>query len=187
MGLTLDQEQLPGEVDTPSVAVCEPDAACLWYVLHTRSRQEKALTRDLTAMGIRHYLPTSEQTRYYGRRKVLVDVPLFAGYVFLRGTIEQAYQADRTDRVARLIPVPDQDTLAWELENIQLALTRQAPLDAYPYLRTGVRVEVRSGPFRGLQGRIDRRTRHNRLVVQIDTLGQAAGLEIDGALLEPID
>ena len=187
MGLTLDQEQLPGDVNTPSVAVCEPDAAGLWYVLHTRSRQEKALTRDLTAMGIRHYLPMLEQTRYYGRRKVLVDTPLFAGYVFLRGTIEQAYQADRTDRVARLIAVADQDTLAWELENIQLALSRRAPLDAYPYLRSGVRVEVRSGPFRGLQGRIDSRTRRNRLVVQIETLGQAAGLEIDGALLEAID
>jgi len=59
-------------------------------------------------------------------------------------------------------------------------------LELYPFLRVGVRVEVRSGPLRGLQGLIEDRTRRNRLVLQVNMLGKAASLEIDGALLDPL-
>jgi transcription antitermination factor NusG len=47
-------------------------------------------------------------------------------------------------------------------------------------------VEVRAGPFRGLQGVIDSRSKLNRLILQIDMLGRAVSLEIDAALLEPV-
>ncbi|NJL30334.1 MAG: hypothetical protein HC898_01150 [Phycisphaerales bacterium] len=49
------------------------DAPGLWYILHTRSRQEKAVTEVLSAMGIPHYLPlvksspVSWQTQGQGR------------------------------------------------------------------------------------------------------------------------
>lgn len=156
----------------------------LWFVLHTRSRQEKTLAADLGAMGIAHYLPMLRRVRYYRRRKASVNLPLFPGYLFLRGTHEQAYAADRTGRVASLIKVADQQQLAWELRNIQKALSQQAPLDPFPALQEGVRVEVRRGPFRGLQGLIEGRSRSDRLILQIEILGSARSMEIDGALLE---
>ncbi len=36
-----------------------------WYVLQTRSHQEKALARTLTASGIAHYLPLTKRPRYH--------------------------------------------------------------------------------------------------------------------------
>jgi transcription antitermination factor NusG len=50
-----------------------------------------------------------------------------------------------------------------------------------------LRVEVRSGPFRGLQGVIEEVGRNDRLILQVQTLGRAVCLEIDGALLDPLD
>jgi Transcription termination factor nusG/KOW motif len=159
-----------------------------WHVLHTLSRQEKSLCEDLDARGICYYLPLTERIHFYGRRKVVCDFPVFAGYVFLLGTIQQAYSADRTGRVARIIPVFDQDRLNWELRNLQIALDRRATLDLYPNLRSGARVEVRSGPFRGLQGVVeDRADRKNRLILQVATLGKSVSLEIDGSLLDRLD
>ncbi len=158
-----------------------------WHVLHTKSRQEKALSADLTAMGIAHFLPLVRECKYYGSRKVIVDSSLFPSYLFLRGTIEDAWMAERTKRVARIIVVVDQERLQWELMNLRTVLTRQAQLDPYPCLKKGVRVEVRSGPFRGVQGLVEDKPRPDRLVLQVDMLGKAVSLEIDGALLEPLN
>jgi len=157
-----------------------------WRLLHTRSRQEKAVAADLRAMGIAYFLPIVVQPRYYGRRKLLVDLPLYPGYVFLRGSLDDAYSADRTGRIAQIIQVSDQRQLDWELRNLHLALTRQAPLEPYPFLKVGRKVEVRSGPFRGVQGIIEENDGRT-LSLQVQMLGRGVSLEIDGALLEPLE
>ena len=158
-----------------------------WFVLHVKSRQEKALARDLQAIGICHYLPLIAQTKYYGVRKFHVKKPLFAGYLFLRGAPADAYRAHNTRRVARILSVANQPQLEWELRNLHLALSKSATLEMYPFLRRGVRVQVRSGPFRGLQGVIDKIGGRDRLILQMQMLGKASSLEIDGALLDPVD
>lgn len=158
-----------------------------WHVLHTSSRQEKILSDTLHAMSICHFLPLVRQARYYGKRKAFVEVPLFPGYVFLFSCLEDAFQADRTGRVAQIIPVPDQRQLDAELRNLYLALSKNAELDRFPMLKKGVRVEVRSGPFRGLQGVIEDRSRADRLYLKVDMLGTAARMQIDAALLDPLD
>jgi transcription termination/antitermination protein NusG len=157
-----------------------------WYVLHTMSRQEKLVAEMLSAMQIAHFLPLLHQTRYYGKRKFLVELPLFPGYVFLRGSQVEAYESNRTKRIAHILPVHDQLRLDWELRNLFSATENGANLDTYPYLTIGTLVEVRSGPFRGLQGVIDSRLRSNRLILQVGMLGRAVSLEIDAALLDAI-
>ena len=158
----------------------------LWHLLYVKSRQEKQLSDDLTAMGIVNYLPLMRQTRYYGRRKSNLELPLFPGYVFLLGSLDDAYLADRTKRVVSIIKVSNQKQIEWELENIRTALSCDAELAPHPFLREGTRVEVRSGPFRGLQGVIESRTRADRLILQVEMLARAVGLEIDAALLDPV-
>ena len=162
-----------------------PDVA--WHVLHTSSRQEKILSDTLRAMGVCHFLPLVNQTRYYGKRKATIELPLFPSYVFLFGTLDEAYEADRTGRIARIIPVIDQRQLDRELRTLHLALSQNAVLDRYPLLKKGVRVEVSSGPFRGLQGVIEDRAKADRLFLKVQMLGTAARMQIDAALLDPID
>jgi transcription antitermination factor NusG len=157
-----------------------------WHVLHVKSRQEKALSADLSIRGIEYYLPLVRQARFYGHRKADVQLPLFAGYLFLLGTMEQAYSADRTGRVARIIPVFDQEKMDWELANLQMAMQLEPNLTPYPFLKTGARVEVRSGPFRGVQGIVEGRAKECRLVLQVTTLGKAVSLEIDASQVDPV-
>jgi transcription antitermination factor NusG len=158
-----------------------------WFVLSTRSRQEKALAADLTENGIAHFLPLVTKIRFWGNRKAKVQEALFPGYLFLRGSNEETYFADRTGRVAQIIPVADQKELTWELQNLAKALDSDTPLDPYPYLKKGVRVEVTSGPLRGLQGIVESRGSSEQLILAVDMLGRAVSLELHGALVEPID
>lgn len=163
--------------------------AVRWHVLQTRSRQEKALAENLEARGIRYFLPLVQVARIYGGRRTKVELPLFPGYLFLQGTLEQVYVADRTKRVAKVIPVFDQARLAEELRSVDRAIRGAgdtARFDPFPYLKKGIRVEVISGPMRGVRGVIEDRRKRDRLILQVHVLGQSTSLEVDSALLAPI-
>jgi transcriptional antiterminator NusG len=163
------------------------DAPGDWFVLHTKSRQEKALADDLANRGVPHFLPLVTKLRIWRKRKIPVEEPLFPGYVFLKGTTDEAYQADRTKRVAHIIPVADQKRLHWELQNLAVALSHKTTLDPYPYLKKGVRVEVTSGPLRGLQGFVEARTSIDKLILAIDMLGRAVSVELHGAQVDTLE
>ena len=158
-----------------------------WYVLHTKSRQEKALAESLDAMQVRYYLPIIDHVRIHGGRRARVQMPMFPGYLFLHGSRDDAFASDRTRRVAHIIHVPDQQRLTEELNNIRLALSNAQPMDPYPYLAAGVRVVVRCGPLQGMTGKVESRTQLNRLILQVDVLGQACSLEVDGTILDVLD
>ncbi len=163
------------------------DADSRWFVLRTRSRQEKALESTLRGAGIGCYLPLRRTVRRYGERRVESLLPMFPGYVFLWGVRDETYFADRTRRVAGVIPVTDQATLEWELEGLHRALECGATLDPYEAIHEGLRVRVLSGPFEGLEGVVASRVSPERLVLQVRMLNTAASLDIHGGLVEPID
>ena len=158
-----------------------------WFVLRTRARQEKILASQLTAMSVPAFLPLIKTVRFYAGTKALVELPLFPGYVFLRGTKDDAYVADRTRRVAQVITVTNQHRLETELRSLHLALQGRVPLDPYPGLKKGVWVEIRSGPLRGIRGLIEDKSRANLLIRQVEILGRGVSLEVDGSLLDVID
>lgn len=164
-----------------------PDFDGPWVVLHTRSRQEKALAEDLTRLGIPYFLPLLHSVRFYNGRKARVRVPMFPSYLFLRGEMEEAYRAEKTRRLVGIIRVPEPQRLSWELRNLALALTSDATLDPYPNVVRGVRVEVVRGPFMGLQGVVADRTRLDRVHLQVSMLGGGAALELDAALVVPME
>src|SRR5436853_7924145 len=86
-----------------------------WHVIHTRSRQEKAVAEILSATGGTPYLPLHRRVMYYGHRKRVVEAPLFSCYLFLWGLPDHAYAAISSKRVAQIIAVPDQEALTDEL------------------------------------------------------------------------
>ena len=183
---------LPTEIFGVSV---EKDASLLtgetlpWHVLQTKSRQEKVLAESLAARGIRCFLPLVDVQRTHGNRRARVELPLFPGYLFLQGPLEHVYTADRTKRVAKVIKVFDQAKLAEELRSVELAIRnadKSTKFDPFPYLKRGIRVEVVSGPLKGVRGVIEDRRKRDRLILQVDVLGQATSLEVDSALLMPI-
>ena len=167
-------------------AVFDTDAGD-WFVLHTRTHQERKLADALHAMDVAYFLPLKRSIRFHGARQSALLAPLFPNYLFMRGDIDQVYLADRTKRVCQVIPVHDQGRLENELRAIHLVLAEGGSLDPHPYLKVGMRVEVRSGPFRGIRGLVKQKTKESKLVLQVDVLGQATSLEIDGSLLEAVN
>ncbi len=158
-----------------------------WFVLQTKSRQEKVVCDFFKERGVEHLLPLVSKTTYYGKRKIKSEIPLFPGYVFVRSVVEEAYAADRTKRLVRIIPVFDQTRIEEELRSLTRALEADQPFDRHPCLVAGVRVEVKSGPLQGVRGVVESRLKTDRLVLQVEILGQAISVEVDTDLLVILD
>ena len=174
-----------GECQDPVLTAGQDQAT--WFVLHTRSRQEKAVAESLSALGIEHFLPTVERRKRYAHRTRIVEFPLFPSYVFMRGGDSARVAAYDTQRVAAVLPVKDQARLEHELNQIRFAIDSGVEVDPYPYLKVGNWVRVRSGPLQGLEGIVEDRREIQRLILQVHVLNRALSLGIDGHLLEPLD
>ena len=163
------------------------DFTGLWWVAHTRSRNEKALAQDLIRKTISYFLPMSWKVRRCRGRKIRSLLPLFSGYLFFCGDENQRVELLRTNRVAGLIKVKDQEKLLGELLQIERALEAGAPLAPHRYVKAGQLCRVTEGPLADLEGIVVRTKTATRLVLRIDMLGQAASVEVDTDIIEVLD
>jgi len=157
-----------------------------WWLVHTKSRNEKALAADLDRRQIDYFLPLVRPSQRSGGHAASIEIPLFPGYLCLRGGDEQRYLTLTTHRAAAVFDVFDQERLAAELATLHRALTSLESIDLYPGIRKGRRCLIRSGHLRGVEGVVIRRRGLCRVFLAIGILGQSAELEIDPALLDLI-
>lgn len=174
------------------------DFAGLWWVAHTKSRNEKALANDLVRRDISYFLPMSWKVQRRRGRTIRSLLPLFGGYLFFCGNENHRLEILQTNRVANLIEVKDQQKLLGELLQIEQALQAGTPIEPHRYIKAGQHCRVIAGPLADLNGIvIDVPKRKKgasggpvktknvvRLVLQIDMLGQAASVEIDIDMIE---
>jgi transcription termination/antitermination protein NusG len=183
--LELETRHDAAAVQSKNEAACENGYK--WMVLCTKSRQEKAIAQYLDSRQFHYYLPLIDRVNYIRGRKFTSRVPLFPGYIFLRGAAEHWYAAVDTGRVSHVLEVKDQVRLDSELQQLQRAIEREAELELYPFAVVGRRCRVVKGPLSGLEGIITQRDRRDRLVLHVDVLGRGAALEIDLDLIEPVE
>ncbi len=158
-----------------------------WWVVHTKSRNEKALAHDLIRRNISYFLPMTWNVRRKSRRTIRSLLPLFGGYLFFCGRENDRIELLRTDRVANLIEVKDQQKLLKELQQIEQALQAGVPVTPHKYIKEGQKCRVIAGPLMGLEGVVAKTRGATRLVLQVDLLGQAASVEIDVDMIEIAD
>jgi transcriptional antiterminator RfaH len=157
-----------------------------WWLAHTKPRQEKAVAAALYCRQVCFYLPLVNRRSITRGRSRVASVPLFPGYVFIRGNENARLLALKTNRLITIQPVPDRALLHKQLGTFARLIAAGAPLVRETRLVPGERVQVKTGPFRGTEGVIVRRNRKTELVVSIDFLQQGASLLMDDCMLEPV-
>ncbi len=158
-----------------------------WWVAHTKSRNEKALAHDLIGRQVSYFLPMTWKVTHHRGRKIKSLLPLFCGYLFFCGNERQRLDVLKTNRVAGLIAVNDQQLLVEELSAIEKALKAGAVLQKDRYIKAGQRCRVTAGPLHDVEGVVQRSGSAARLVLKVDMLGQAASVEVDSDLIEVIE
>ena len=157
-----------------------------WWAVYTKARQEKALARFLTSQKLPFYLPLVAKENLIRGRRVVSQIPLFGGYVFLFGDEQERVSCLTTNRVSRILEVTDGEELVADLRNVQTLIDSDAPLTVERRLQVGQRVRIKSGSMMGLEGTVLSRKGKSQLVVGVRFLQQGISVEISGFMVEPI-
>ena len=154
-----------------------------WYVLHTKSRFENVVFDGLNKKRLEVFLPKIKVKSKRKDRKMMIRVPLFPGYLFVKASLDAYRHLEivKTAGVVKLIgtkdgPVPVADDT---VESLKIMVASEHPVATGSRLRRGDRVMVVSGPFAGVNGTFVRYRGRGRVVVNIDALGQYAGVDVD--------
>jgi transcription antitermination factor NusG len=158
-----------------------------WWAIYTRHQHEKAVAQVLTTKGFEVFLPLYDSVRRWKDRSKILSLPLFPGYVFLRGGLNRRLQVITTPGIHTILyhgerpaVIPDE-----QMDAIRSALNGPARVEPHPYLRRGERVRVTRGSLEGVVGILVRKKSLYRLILSVEMLAQSVSVEIDAADVEP--
>lgn len=181
--LPLEPFLFPDELlNQPAPGDEEPER---WWVLHTRPRAEKALARKLLRRNVPFFLPLHRR-QWRSRGRLLSSyMPLFPGYLFVRGDAGTAHRALETNLIARILSVGDQARLHTDLGRIHRLIAAGAPLTPEDRLSPGTPVAITRGSLAGLEGTILRRGKDLKLVIEVEFLQRGVSVEVESWMIEP--
>jgi transcriptional antiterminator NusG len=161
-----------------------------WFVLHTKSRFENVVNEGLLKKSKDVFLPKIKVRSKRRDRKVMIQVPLFPGYLFVKTNLNPYEHVDilKTVGAVRLvgnkdgpIPVPMET-----VESLKIMIRGGDTVSTGTRFRKGDRVVVVTGLFTGVTGTFVRYRGVGRVVVNVEALGQYAWVEVDEEDIEII-
>jgi transcription antitermination factor NusG len=157
-----------------------------WLAAYTKSRQEKALARQLEAMNVPFYLPLVPHVSVIRGRRVKSLLPLFMSYVFVFADEDERILTLSTQRITQLHCAHDSALMTTDLKNIRVLIESGTPLTVESRLEPGWRVRVKSGALMGMEGTVVCRRGCERLLVAVEFLQQGVSVEISDFQVEPL-
>lgn len=156
---------------------------------HTRHQHEKSVCEMLVTKGFEVFLPLYESTRRWKDRHKVLSLPLFPGYVFVRGAMDRRLPVLTTPGVHAVISQGDRIAVVpeEEIEAIRRTVEGDFNVEPHPFLHCGERVRVVRGSLEGVEGILTRKKNRFRLVLTVEMLVQSVAVEIDAMDVVPIE
>ena len=165
----------------------------LWYALLTRSNFEQTVYSRICKKRIDAFLPRTRKPSKRKDRKLMIETPLFPGYVFVKSTKAAADQLPILKTVGAVrflgnrdgpVPVPEHQIEALKLLT---SATRDLVTGSIVELKKGDPVIILEGPMAGLKGEFfEQKGRGGRVIIKVGLLGRYAGVEVDFDKVEKI-
>lgn len=160
-----------------------------WFAVYTTSRHEKRVARHLEQRQVEHFLPIYRtQHRWKDGSRVMLDLPLFPGYVFVRIQGSDRVSVLEVPGVVSIIgtashpsPLPD-----FEVEALRAGLDPRRA-EPHPLVTVGQQVRIKTGALAGIEGIVVRKKGGYRVVLTLDLLMQSIAIEVDGDDVEPVN
>ena len=159
-----------------------------WFAIRVRSRSEKVAAADLSARGFPVCAATAPHRRVWIDRIRTVQMPLFPGYIFAQFHPADRAVIQRASGVAGIVGCNgiDHPVSAQEMEPVLTLLRSGVEVFKTPYLHVGAKVRVCHGSLAGVTGELLQIKNRFRLVVSVHLLQRSVAVEVDSALVEPI-
>ncbi len=152
-----------------------------WRVFYTRPRAEKRCEACLAECGVDVYLPKRKVVRQWRDRRKKVSVPLFPNYIFARVNESDRIRVLKVNGIARCLAFGGKLARLAPKEIEQLRILEKYPhrLEAVegPLPALGERVEIKSGPMRGIRGEVVEVRGKRRLVIYVTSIRRSFALD----------
>jgi transcription antitermination factor NusG len=158
-----------------------------WWAVYTRHHHEKVVAEMLSAKGFEVFLPLYESTRRWRDRQMVLSLPLFPCYVFVRGDMDRKLHVVTTPGIHMILYRGEQVAVIpdGEIQAIQRAVDGPCSVEPHPFLKCGTRVRVMRGSLEGVEGILTRKKNLLRLVISVDMLAQSVAVEVHASDVEP--
>jgi transcription antitermination factor NusG len=159
-----------------------------WWAIYTRHQHEKTVADILQMKGVEVFLPLYDSVRRWRDRRKVLQMPLFPGYVFVRGVVAQRLHVLTTPGVHMILNYGDRAAIIPqdEIEAIRRSVGENRRVEPHPFLKCGERVRVIRGSLNGVEGILVRKKNVFRLVLSVQMLAQSVAVEIDAMDIEPV-
>lgn len=157
-----------------------------WLAIYTRHQHEKAVAQFVSMKGIEVFLPLYEAAHRWKDRIKHLSLPLFPNYVFVFISFDRCGTILSTPGVYDFVrlggsPAPISDE---EIEAVRRVVERGLHVEPHPFLKSGDRVRVKSGPLEGVEGILVRKKSFYRLILSVELLARSISVEVETADVE---
>jgi transcription antitermination factor NusG len=159
-----------------------------WYALQVRTRYERIVAEYLTGFDYEWFLPVCKNLKRWSDRVKEVEVPLFPGYLFCRFDVQNRLPILKIPGVVQVVGYNRQPVSVDEQEiaAIQTLVASGVPNQPCSFVEIGDRVQIASGPLRGLQGILVESRGRNKFVLSVSLLQRSVAVEIDSMSVTPL-
>jgi transcription antitermination factor NusG len=161
----------------------EPSQLFPWYALQVRTRFERAVAEHLVGKGYEWFLPLYKDKKRWSDRIKELQSPLFPGYLFCRFDVLKRLPILQTPGVIQIVGYNRQPISVDESEiaAIQTLVASGMPNQPCSFVEIGDRVQIESGPLRGLEGILVESRGRQKFVLSVSLLQRSVAVEIDSA------
>jgi len=134
-----------------------------WYAIYTKPRWEKKVHQLLLQKGIESYCPLNKVLKQWSDRKKVVEVPLFASYLFVNIAIEKQTEVRMTAGVVNFVYWLNKPAV---INNIEMQALKDfvdvnENIMVQPIgLKEGDSVELDKGIFKGQKAVVQKINKH---------------------------
>lgn len=129
-----------------------------WMVIYTRSKWEKKVDRLLKEKGVESFCPLVRTNRKWADRNMLVELPLFTSYLFVRISSSEQSLVRETMGVINFIYYSGRPAVVdnCDIERIRAIVGKYKDVETVSIreLSTGDRIKITQGALANLEGEV---------------------------------
>ena len=143
-----------------------------WFVIYTKSRNEKKVAELLQKNGVEVFCPLVKLKKNWSDRKKIVETPLFNSYVFVKLSEKDRNVVFNVPGVIRYVFWLKKPALARDSEIEKLKSVLHETMDSFTIenYQIGETIKISEGDFKGLDGVIEKQSK-NKLHVILENVG----------------
>lgn len=152
-----------------------------WYAFVVRPRNEKFVGKQLQQMGHNFFIPLIEEAKIYTRKVRKVQKTIIPGYVFVKVAANMIVPILMIEGVYSVVKFAGKPAVVKQREIDLLHLMTGADLDVQLLkddFELGDQVRIVQGHLNGVVGRLIKKERKNRVVIELISVNIALVIEV---------